>query len=74
MYLINNKDTYLKYTKSLERDYMMTEGQRADDRGLNTIAHRRGLVGRRNKFVVVPKVYWEWTGRMRHWILAMCGG
>ena len=51
------KALYTKYAESLERDYMATQGQRASERGLHDIAHRRGLIGRRNKFVIVPKVH-----------------
>ena len=51
------KAIYARYTESLERDFMTTQGQRASERGLHDIAHRRGLMGRRNKFVIVPKVH-----------------
>lgn len=46
---------YAKYEKSLERDYAMTAGQRASNRGLAEIDHRRFVEGRRNKFVKAPK-------------------
>ena len=51
------QDEYADYKKNLAlRDYANTQGQRATQRGIHLIRHRRGTQGRRNKFVVVPKV------------------
>ena len=55
-----DKDTqraYAQYKKTLaHRDYAETQGQRAIQRGIHLIKHRSGVQGRRNKFVLVPKV------------------
>ena len=44
-----------KQQTMLERDYSETQGKRAAERGLNLHTHRKGLCGRRNHFVAVPK-------------------
>tara|TARA_B110000046_G_scaffold90577_1_gene98559 strand:- start:794 stop:1360 length:567 start_codon:yes stop_codon:yes gene_type:complete len=49
------KAAYAKYEQALTRDYAATVGERATERGLFDVHHRRALDGRRNHFVKVPK-------------------
>ena len=51
----STKEAFAKYEVKLERDYAATVGERATNRGLHDLDHRRCLEGRRNKFVKVPK-------------------
>ena len=54
----DTQDAYARHKDALAlRDYAETQGQRAAERGLHLIRHRRGVQGRRNKFVLAPKVH-----------------
>ena len=51
----STRKAFAKYEASLKRNYAATVGERATNRGLFDLQHRRCLEGRRNKFVKVPK-------------------
>ena len=49
------RDKYMAYLDAINRNYQSTKNQRAHERGLFNLQHRRGLKGRRNHMVNVPK-------------------
>eukprot|EP00966_Prymnesium_polylepis_P199775 4629996-Prymnesium_polylepis.2 len=51
----STREAFAKYEINLERDYALTVGERALNRGLHNLKHRQPLNGRRNKFAKAPK-------------------